>query len=274
MELYKYMSAESFEKHIICGPTIKFTRPCEFNDPFEFYSAISEFKDKNKWKELSENIFQEEIEKKLLLFPKEVRCKWRKILLEIKELSINIALENSLSIVQSKECYDRAYKKIGVFCATVDCLNILMWSHYASNHNGMAISFDSDDEFLKKLPGPLGEFRKVSYRKKRLILPAEDMFNPEQWYIKSVMWEYEHEYRLVSALTVEAKYDWVDMEKGICRIPKSVIKSVTFGCKCSNEQIDNLRNQLSAKGGFEHLKFYKAEMDKLEYKLNIVPLEG
>ena len=98
------------------------------------------------------------------------------------------------------------------------------------------------------------------------------MLNPEQWYIKSDMWEYEHEYRLVSALTVDAKYDWVNMENGICRIPKSVIKSVTFGCKCSNEQIDDWRKQLSDKGGFEHLKFYKAEMDKLEYKLNIVPL--
>ncbi|SFV72623.1 hypothetical protein DESPIGER_0744 [Desulfovibrio piger] len=38
--------------------------------------------------------------------------------------------------------------------------------------------------------------------------------------------------------------------------------------------IESLRESLIKQGGFEHLKFYKAEMDKLEYKLNIVPLEG
>lgn len=273
MELYKYMSAESFEEYIVDKQTIRFTPPSSFNDPFEFYSAIAEYRDKKRWEEFSENKFQEELEKRLINFPKKDRRRFRKILMSRKEHIIRNSLRESISIIQDKDYYDKIYKDIGVFCATVDCFNILMWSHYANNHNGVAISFDSDDNFFKKVPLPLGEFRKVSYRKKRLILPAEEMFDPEQWYIKSDMWEYEHEYRLVSPLIPEAKYDWVNMEKGICRIPKSIIKSVTFGCKCSNEQIDNLRNQLSAKGGFEHLKFYKAEMDKLEYKLNIVPLE-
>lgn len=36
MELYKYMPAENFEKYIINGPTIRFTPPLDFNDPFEF----------------------------------------------------------------------------------------------------------------------------------------------------------------------------------------------------------------------------------------------
>lgn len=274
MELYKYMPDKSFEKYIINGPTIRFTPPWDFNDPFEFYPAISGYRDEDKWKAESSNNIQEEFEKGLLHFPKRDRGRVRKIIMAKKKSAVSMVMMSTIHIVQDKKIYDELYKEMGVFCATVDGLNILMWSHYANNHNGVAISFDSDDTFFKKVPLPLGKFRKVLYRKERLILPAEEMINPEQWYIKSDMWEYEHEYRLVSALKVEAKYDWVDMEKGVCRIPKSVIKSVTFGCKCSNKQIDDWRKQLSDNGGFEHLKFYKAEMDKLEYKLNIVPLEG
>lgn len=272
MELYKYMPAEKFETHIINGPTIRFTRNSELNDSFEFYSAISGYKDENLRTEKTKEEVKKAIEEKVRCTPKYERGRVRKMLDKNVDAITKHIMKRSIGIIQSKDFYEKAYQKVGVFCASEKKDNILMWSHYAECHKGVVVSFNSDDSFFKKIPGSLGEFRKVSYLKERPTLPAEDMFNPEQWYIKSDMWEYEQEYRLVSPLVSEAKYDWVDMEKGICRIPKSVIKSVIFGCKCSNEQINDWRNQLSAKGGFEHLKFYKAEMDKLEYKLNIVPL--
>lgn len=273
MELYKYMPVKIFEKYIINGPTIRFTPHSEFNDPFEFYAAISGYKDENIRTTETEHEVRKVIEEKVRCAPRHERGRVRKILEKNMGVITKYIMKDTLDIVQCSIFYEKLYQKMGVFCASEKKDHILMWSHYAEYHKGIVISFNSDDSFFKKIPGPLGEFRKVSYRKKRLILPAEEMLNPEQWYTKSDMWEYEHEYRLVSPLIPEANYDWVTTEKiGTCRIPKSVIKSVTFGCKCSNEQINDWRNQLSAKGGFEHLKFYKAEMDKLEYKLNIVPL--
>lgn len=157
MELYKYIPAENFEKYIINGPTIRFTPSSEFNDPFEFYSAVAKYRDEKRWEKFSEKVVQEEIEKRLIVFPKKERSKIRKILMAKKGHIVHAALKDSISMVQDKEYYDRMYKDIGVFCVTIDCSNILMWSHYASNHNGVAISFDSDDNFFKKNTSPTRE---------------------------------------------------------------------------------------------------------------------
>lgn len=273
MELYKYMPAEKFEEYIIDKQTIRFTPPSAFNDPFEFKPAIVGFENEHKLDEVSYKTMDEEAIKQygkvkhLMTFEQFYTL----IQLNMQNL-IKFSKDFILGIVKSDYFLESIFKKIGVFCATANNSNILMWSHYADSHHGIAISFDSKNTFFKKLPGELGGFKAVNYKLERPYSYLESMFNPDLWYTKSKLWEYEQEYRLVSPLVSEAKYDWVDMGDGVCRIPKSVIKSVIFGCKCSNEKINDWRSRLADKGGFEHLKFYKAEMDKLEYKLNIVPL--
>lgn len=273
MELYKYMSAESFEEYIIDKQTIRFTPPSAFNDPFEFKPAIVGFENERKFNEASYQIMDEEARKQysqvkhLITFEKFYAL----IQLNMPNL-IKVSKDFIFGMVNSDYFLEGIFKKIGVYCATANNSNILMWSHYADSHYGLAISFDSENTFFKKIPGELGGFKAVNYKLERPYSHLESMFNPDLWYTKSKLWEYEQEYRLVSPLVSKAKYDWINMENGICRIPKSVIRSVTFGCKCSNKQIDDWRRQLADKGGFEHLKFYKAEMDKLEYKLHIVPL--
>ena len=273
MELYKYMPAEKFEEYIINGPTIRFTPPKEFNDPFEFKPAIVGFENERKLEEVSYETINEEAVKRydevkhLMNFDKFYTL----LQLNMSNL-IKFSKDLILGIANGDNFLEQVFKKIGVFCATANNANILMWSHYADRHYGVTISFDGENTFFQKIPNESVSFKAVNYKLERPNSCIENMVNPDLWYTKSKLWEYEQEYRIISALTPKAKYDWVNMEKGVCRIPKYVIKSVTFGCKCSNKQIDNWYRQLLAKGGFEHLKFYKAEMDKLEYKLNIVPL--
>ena len=111
MELYKYMPDKSFEKYIINGPTIRFTPPWDFNDPFEFYPAISGYRDEDKWKAESSNNIQEEIEKGLLHFPKRDRGRVRKIIMAKKKSAVSMVMMSTIHIVQDKKIYDELYKK-------------------------------------------------------------------------------------------------------------------------------------------------------------------
>lgn len=58
---------------------------------------------------------------------------------------------------------------MGVFCVA-ECLDsVLMWSHYASNHQGIALRFEFDPD-LKTVP----IFWRVKYQDQRPILRHTD----------------------------------------------------------------------------------------------------
>ncbi|MBU0903419.1 MAG: DUF2971 domain-containing protein [Gammaproteobacteria bacterium] len=50
--------------------------------------------------------------------------------------------------------------KIGILCLTEDPLNILMWSHYAHNHTGICIGFDTESS-------PFNSAKQVTYNGER-----------------------------------------------------------------------------------------------------------
>lgn len=282
MELYKYMSAESFEKHIINGPTIRFTQPWEFNDPFEFFPAVKGIYDKNMILAMASSMFDNHAAKrtKELLLNDKIQTKLK----AKKNYIIKKSINQSISFASRKEYYKLIFKYIGVFSATVERNNILMWSHYAERHRGIALVIDGAHDFFNvSIPIDIVnneydmykfKFENVIYEDSRPERYIDKKLSRKIFYTKYTCWNYEKEYRYVTLLHDNIPYQWIDIEKGICNLPKDVIKGVIFGCMCTNKQIDNWRRQLADKGGFEHLKFYKAEMDKMEYKLNIVPLEG
>lgn len=275
MKLYKYMPAESFEKHIINGPTIRFTTPGDLNDPFECMPAVYDFLNPEMRK--SEAIHQHREHAKFiynLIKPNIDFEKFYQYCFASKECEYYNRIKNlSLNVVSNKKIISYMFSKLGIFSASRNNHSILMWSHYAKNHTGVALSFDTNDDFFNKAPDNMARFKKVKYRKARPRRVAEKFIDAEIFFTKSEDWKYEQEFRLMLPLLKQEYYVWGPGGKGVCKIPKTTIDSIIFGCMCSNEKIDDWRKQLAGKGGFEHLKFYKAEMDKLEYKLNIVPLE-
>lgn len=240
MELYKYMSAESFETHIINGPTIRFTPSKEFNDPFEFLPALG--KDENE--EILDN--------------------------DIRLQNIKEEMFDKLSSYFHEQLCDLK-SEYGTFCCSGNNRNILMWSHYAENHKGVAIIFDLSK--FKTINGSHILFQKVKYRSRRPHIIVKNIKIRDIFFTKSSLWKYEEEYRSIANLYTPEKLGLknIDGKQGICAIQRASISGIIFGCKFKGN-IKSLRESLIKQDGFEHLKFYKAEMDKLEYKLNIVPL--
>lgn len=98
---------------------------------------------------------------------------------------------------------------IGVISLTETKDNLLMWSHYAREHSGVAFEFDIDlsdpfnfFNFYDFEKTDLALFSKVFYRKNRSYEGANSKFNAESmarhyYFTKSDEWLYEKEYRFV-----------------------------------------------------------------------------
>ena len=101
----------------------------------------------------------------------------------------------------------RAFKKIGIVSFTETNDNLLMWSHYADNHRGIVVAFDTSHDFFKKDGNKSRELGRVHYRKDRMkALPQrlENGFHMADstriYFEKSDEWIYEKEHRLISDL--------------------------------------------------------------------------
>jgi hypothetical protein len=83
-----------------------------------------------------------------------------------------------------------------VLCLTTKPDNLLMWAHYASNHSGICIGFDSG------LP-PFDAAREVKYAEERPSVAVLHQDRPyaevleQVLFTKSRHWEYEAEWRCV-----------------------------------------------------------------------------
>jgi hypothetical protein len=246
-----------------------FSFPSEFNDPFDTKIEVEPKGEKHDWRsylqEMEFDIPQEYIERILNLF---------------KDYNYNIEEIPDVN----KEDYFNFSKEIVILCLSEINNNILMWSHYSDNHEGVCLGFETtfisdsiglefNDRFqfhpaAKK--GFLPSFR-VNYKQEK---PAP--YNPlkddkrklfEFAKTKYLDWQYERERRII--------YMHNDIRKQIINFKKEILSEIIFGLKTSQEDIDRIKEIVYEEyinKGYD-VSFYKTELCKNEYGLQIVPFE-
>lgn len=132
--------------------------------------------------------------------------------------------------------------------------NVLMWSHYSENHSGACLGFDTKNEFFKTL-------QPVDYKSERHDIDLEN-WKKEDIVFKVMLrklrsWCYEKEWRLIRK-----------PGKELVPFSPDMLKSVIFGARCPETRIKLVKTLI----GSRKVNFYKAEIDKYEYKLNIFSL--
>jgi len=269
MKLYKYCGESGV--YILGSGQLRLSPPNKFNDPFEFsvvidYSSVTKSKllwhMKQDWwffdgwysrhrmgkdLQLSREFYNshlEEIADQLLLdFPK------------------NIEAEQGNSCNRASD-----YWAVGCFSKIKD--STLMWSHYAENHRGMVFEFDTDYE-----PFNLTEIhflRKVRYMQNRPVFKYElgnRTFNrqfPQMASCKHECWRYEKEWRIIFPRTslIDGQY---------MPLNHQTFSSVILGHLCS-ERIAIAVHSLLRQPEFQHVKLYKASMNKSGYSLDFVEI--
>ncbi|MDV2468927.1 DUF2971 domain-containing protein [Acinetobacter chinensis] len=184
---------------------------------------------------------------------------------------------------------DGHFNCMGVISFTESIDNFLMWSHYGDEHRGVAIEYDANHDFFK-------DARPVDYSEKRVKEIAfketqgELVFCDDVFFKKSKDWIYENEWRIADSLITcdclikevnidgksEKNYEWhpnrVDQypweKPGLYmkQIPSEAIRSITFGCRVSQDEMIRICNIINNKPEISHMKKYKIKLDLNEYK--------
>ena len=105
-----------------------------------------------------------------------------------------------------------AYNRTGIVSFTETNDNLLMWSHYADNHRGIVVAFDTSHDFFKEDGSKSRLLARVHYRKDRMKALPQRLKNgfymadsTRIYFEKSDEWIYEKEHRLINDLyAVEA----------------------------------------------------------------------
>lgn len=247
--LYKYLTNERlsfFENRLL-----RFTQPSCFNDPFEFLPVedflTKGFDDFVFKKYLHSKKFYDSLNEAGLTLTKESHLiKMKKEMLEFTS-----GLQNSMI---------GTYDNLGIFCLSANWNNVLMWSHYADNHKGFVIGFDTDHPYFKYSKFNL---KPVHYTNKRPTSSPSDDFIKNLIYTKADIWSYENEWRICKEANEATKTIFENIH--LFEFPTDSIYSIHLGSRSDNDMRNAILKRLS--NWESPPKVYQTFMHTKEYKL-------
>ena len=127
---------------------------------------------------------------------------------------------------ESKEKMDIWDKAIGLFSLSETAQNILMWSHYASNHTGFAVGFHTD-YFSER--SDFDYMEPIQYQVAYSVISGLDSTNQQffkKFFFKSDLWGYEKEWRISIN----------HIEKRIVNLAPEAFSQIILGCKMPQKE--------------------------------------
>ena len=258
--LFKYITWEKdYHKNLIIENEFFFSSAEKFNDPFD--SSVPLRYDLGTEEQILERYKAHTSQLHPQLTPSEVERVAR------NEMRINNIKDpqNVERLLQKNRQW--IIEKYGIFSATSDNKNILMWSHYANSHKGICIRINIDLflNFIKydcAKRGILIVWDKIEYQTDYpLLLPFElsDIdFVLKTLLIKSHHWEYEKEYRFIL----------LDKPNTIIKVPPGIIDQIILGCNISKRD----KKELSEISKSKKIELLKAKIKRNSFGLNILKI--
>ncbi|QND83792.1 DUF2971 domain-containing protein [Chromobacterium vaccinii] len=260
IKIYKYLSSPyCFENEdeiltrkdrlesILVNHELYLSSHTQFNDPFDVFPS---YKQDVCGKDIEASV-RKSFKKLQHLNGKQLREATRKRLIwafENREKFINETISGLRSVMET----------VGIFCFTTNAENILMWSHYASNHQGICLEFDLIEEFhLSNL------LFKVTYDNTRpQINPMTEVKSNDfdlNLLRKAESWRYEDEWRLIAGRKSGQS----------AKFGKNFLKSVIVGAKASDSTRHYLHevNEKRIKKDLPPLEIKQAKLCPTEYKI-------
>lgn len=264
--VYKYGKWDKDgSERIITGPTIKLTSPSEFNDPYDCgvptrYDLLSEDDLKKMAYELSK-LYQPDGSE------------------EFHKQQVKFAITDGplAKKLKAKE-YDEIFRKerndlkdvIGVFCASENYSNILLWSHYADNHRGFCVRLKSEGilDTAGYFMGPVN-YEKEIPELPPVVLPDYNEQIERDKIIKQLCtkysgWSYEKEIRFIG----------FNKANKIVKIYPQTIEAIYFGWSMPPEDKSQKLKELQKLKHLKHIKYYEMKLNYTKYELEAAQLES
>lgn len=275
--LYKYFPIE--RRSVLENRLIRFTQPGDFNDPFELHPSF-DLMSKADIAALPEAPERAggDAPKMRILTPEALHAMLGAILPGLqKQIAQHASHQGAYSLNNNRMAQATFDSKFGLLCLTETPDSLLMWAHYANNHNGFVIQFDETHEFFSPTfhEGQALELTKVEYSAQRPVLSYSTLNTPSLYYRKSPEWSYESEWRLIKPLSV-AKTELLHPQfpRYLFEVPPSAIKGVVVGLSVSHTTRQEIFDLLT-QPHFKHVTVYQTALSKNDYKLDIhPPLDG
>ncbi len=245
--LYKYYTVERAIQ-VLATTSVWISAPSDFNDPYDSRLRFENPKGDREKREFGKAIA---IHHPGLSGHAE-RRRWEKTL----------PTDDSLYEETANRLRNELRNTTGVACLSErrDCL--LMFAHYAKNHQGVCIGFSTtDDSRLKNA-------HKIAYGDQVPTINLVDITTndaPESagaLLRKARCWEYEAEWRLVLA----------DRTRFLLGLRSADIRSVIIGAEARSDTLARLREAARQSGAAP--KFFRSRLSSTQFKLDITQVDN
>lgn len=294
MKLYKYVSPERLD--ILTKNTIRFTQPLAWNDPFELRPSYENDSVKEPLMQIA----------KFIYILKHFQQTGEALTKETDEF------ERERKRITKDDIYRFINDNVVGLSLTEDKENLLMWSHYARQHKGFVIEFDTEHEFFKTNDRFLFKVKCGNLRpridinafselivyilhslKNRTVLNRAELEKISKVFKKSEDWEYEKEWRLISATQNANNYSLIEntktyirlgheaaMEEFYCsdyialfHLPISCITAIYFGLRIPNNIPKEVFLLQQKNSNYSHIKLFYTKLDNELFKFNFHELQ-
>jgi hypothetical protein len=276
MGYFKYMALDRWaclRRH----QRIRFTQPGAFNDPFEmpaFKAAEAEAQRaaglaglSAQTAEILGDLSQGRVPNAAFVPPISYFLGTAPAVPEAKPLPSEKAIEKTRKIDQI----------FGILSLSMTPDNLLLWAHYASEHQGVAVEIDISDREFNRHTVEDGNFERAGRVRYSAIRPAiseSDEILLEHFFVKSPEWSYEQEYRIVRRFesALETK-DGQPYPIHLYALPASAVRKIIFGVRVKAEQRQATIGETKEDPAFAHVRFAQADLDPAEFKVDIRDLD-
>ena len=227
---YKYLPLNDNSLKVLREGKIKFTKPSEFNDPFDCKPEHDPL-EYSKFLSQSKGLLRKVGDAMGLSPARRLENKYR-MLKKIEHSIKDDRFSNGLT------------DNVGILSLSRDPLNLLMWSHYANSHTGFVVEFsipqivsitsDETEHLIQDYLFPL----EVEYSAEMPIInPFDDreLNAKKQFLIKGIDWAYEKEERVIDFLRGPGNHPFNQ---------KAILKSVIAGMRMSSHEYDRLESEV------------------------------
>lgn len=262
MKLFKYLKEDRIE-NILVDNKIRFTQPKYFNDVFDVNPTIKGLNIRgfinkipdNCIDDISDEIYKLFLEQKIF-DENDSANELKKCLQSLKDLS-NDELQENFSEKISNELQNKINNKIGILSLTKRNDNLHMWTHYANEHKGFVIEFDTNNEFFN-FP------QEIKYSLLRPSLKIGKQLKKDVFFTKGEDWIKEEELRIVKDLNEASE---IKEDIFLFKFPKEFINAIY----CGNKMLDTNKNKIleiiKKDENLKYIKVFDTKVSKKDYKL-------
>lgn len=182
------------------------------------------------------------------------------------ELIRAMALASRKLTTGATEAFNQVFgREIGVLSLSERHDNLLMWGHYARDHQGFVIEFNRDHQFFSE---PKDDLRPVLYSNRRPARPGTEIDEVDFFYTKSRDWKYEREWRFIRYLDkADARLSGQPQDVCLFRLPRESVSSVILGCRVLQKVRDEMLELLAREPACSHIRVISASIHPTKYQL-------